>query len=405
MRSLRPVTHAMLATCLVAFAGCRTAGVNNLGRQDPLPLRAETNAADLLVDHNRNAERVTSLEAQSAVTMATRTKLGERMFGLSGQLSLERPKNFKLALSTAVATVADIGSNDEEYWFWFKDSPDKAVYYSNYEEAGSNPLATGLQPEWIIEALGLRVVSDDEASRIKVTPGKDPGTFVLTLRQRSSQGDTIYKETLLSESHRIREQTIYAADHKTVLAQAAVTGYQEILAASPEPGVTGERVYVPSQLELKWTQDNATEIKLQVWLNKPKVNVRITPEQREARFVEPKMRGFARINMADRPGMASSDAESPSSSSTRKTPTSVRESLPAPPPRVRLTDPAPLGLDGSTSLTPDPAALSADMMPPAYARGVEEVVGPPIPTIDEPQPQVTDSRPGWRGSLAPGIAR
>ena len=35
-----------------------------------------------------------------------------------GKLALERPRNFKLELMSAADEEADIGSNDEEFWFW-----------------------------------------------------------------------------------------------------------------------------------------------------------------------------------------------------------------------------------------------------------------------------------------------
>ena len=121
-------------------------------------------------------------------------------------------------------------------------------------------------------------------------------------------------------------------------------------------------------------------------------------ERREALFVEPKFSNYARVDL-ERTGLASAEETPP--------PTSVRETLPAPAPapRVRLSAPTPLGIDGARRSSGDPAALSADLIPPAYARGVEEVVGPPIPTIAEPVPRFVESRSGWRGSMAAGLER
>ena len=36
-------------------------------------------------------------------------------------LAVERPRNFKLELSHSMSTIADIGSNDERFWFWFQN--------------------------------------------------------------------------------------------------------------------------------------------------------------------------------------------------------------------------------------------------------------------------------------------
>src|SRR5579862_249207 len=76
MTSLRPVTFAVVAATLIGVSGCRTAGMGNLTGRDALPSRAEESAADLLVEHNRNAERVQSLEAMPAVSFANRGATG-----------------------------------------------------------------------------------------------------------------------------------------------------------------------------------------------------------------------------------------------------------------------------------------------------------------------------------------
>jgi hypothetical protein len=79
--------------------------------------------------------------------------------------------------------------------------------------------------------------------------------------------------------------------------------------------------------------------------------------------------------------------------------------MPAPPPNVRLSEPAPLDVEGSSRRPQDPAALTADLPPSPRARGVEKVVGPQIPTVDEPQPVAVQARRGWRNALAPSVER
>ena len=74
--------------------------------------------------------------------------------------------------------------------------------------------------------------------------------------------------------------------------------------------------------------------------------------------------------------------------------------MPAPPPRVRLSDPSPdgEGVEGARRESRDPARVAVDL-PPAYARGVEDVVGPTIPTVADPLPQAVQARSGWRNGV------
>ena len=72
---------------------------------------------------------------------------------------MERPRGFRLELeATGVGKVADIGSNDQEFWFWVKDNKDKAIYVCDYKDVNASQLAVTYQPDWIIEAMGLREI-------------------------------------------------------------------------------------------------------------------------------------------------------------------------------------------------------------------------------------------------------
>ena len=60
-------------------------------------------------------------------------------------------------------------------YFWIKDKT-QALYYCKYEDADANPQALAFQPDWIKEAMGLRVIPEDEASQITVTSAEPAGS-------------------------------------------------------------------------------------------------------------------------------------------------------------------------------------------------------------------------------------
>lgn len=390
MKSLRPASHLLTAALLFAATGCRTAGVNNLAQKDPAPVRARESATELLAEHNRNAEKVQSLEASPSISGSNRSRIWP---GASGRLAFERPRNFRLQISAGFSEAADIGSNDQEFWFWFKESPQKAVYYANYDESGASPLAAGLQPDWIVEAMGLRVIPESESSRMTVAPASaDPTALVLTLRETTSRGVEYVKEIVLAEpTRRIREQRVYSAGKKTLLAQAIVSGHDEYTAGEP-----AGKVFLPRKLHLRLTQDKTA---LDVTMSEVVVN-QFDPSRRQARFSEPQRKGFARLNMAEQAGLASGE---PAAGEPASPPTSVRETMPAPP-RIKLSEPAPLGLEGARRTRHDPPILAADLAR-SPARGVEAVVGAPVPTGPEPLPLAPRGRDGWRNSFTPAVER
>jgi hypothetical protein len=399
MKSLRLAQIALGAVALSAVAGCRAANSPGfLSRNDPLPPAPKATAAELFADHNRNARLIESLEARPEVFGNKRRRV---IPGASGKLALERPRNFRLEVTAVTEKIADIGSNDEEFWFWFKDPDDrdKAIYYCNYDDDRAGAMAIGLQPDWIVDALGLRVITNEEFASMKVTPGKEPGVVVLTQRVSVANGRAYFKEIVLGDNpRRILEQRVYAEDHATMIARSVVKGGFDEHPLPAERGTPTETVYIPKSLVLELPQEHVT---LNVVMQYVKVN-QLDQARRTALFTEPKLEGFARVNLAERI-LDGQRPEAPPSSDRR---TTIRQTIPAPPPCVQLNTPSPLGLrrprPGSAG---DGVGAFAAAGPSANAGGVEAVIGAPIPTVAEPGPEFLQANSGWRNSLGSAIER
>ncbi len=381
MKLMRLASLVLLAA--FASAGCRTGGLGNLNPSSPtLPARTSMKASELLEEHNRNAEKIQTFKAKPAITV---TDADNRSLRVDGYMVMERPRNFRLKLKAPVgfSEVADIGSNEEEFWFWMKQFEEKgkrAIYFSKYDESGENPLAATFQPDWIVEALGFRVIPDDEMAEMTVKPGREAGTLVLTHNSSAGSNVSFTREMVVSETtHRIKELRIYSADRKP-LAQAIVYGDPRPIAIGASGSNADDKVYIPSRLKLEWYQGRTS---LDVSLNSAEVNTEFSAEKRASYFVEPVRKGYERVNLADLPGMD-------------KSRTTVRETRPAPAPRVRLGAPAPFGVDGAVRIPRDPVALSQ-----ANAT-TEDVVGPLIPTAPDPEfVRAGSSSSSWRSSRIP----
>jgi hypothetical protein len=387
MQVLRPVTLAILVLC--ASSGCRTAGVSDLARPDP-PLAVNSeNVAEILAEHNRNAKLIQAIQARPDLT-ATVTEPGSRPSShpLNGRMAMEQPRNFKLELyHSAAGKMGDIGSNEDEYWFWVKDKTQKALYFCKYDAVEASRQAATFQPDWIKEAMGLRVIPESEMSEISVKPG-EPGTLVLNHRPHKSGGATYTRVTILDKAtHQIREHQIRSADQKTILAWAKVPeGYMTVSAPS-ESGSGSDSIMIPRRLQLKWVQEG---LELDATFRDVKINSPMKPDQRAALFVEPQLaRGYERINLAEGAPRTAG-------------PTTIRETRPAPPSGVRLRAPAPIEGDEAAQLDRGrPVALTgAEPFVPSLT---DEVVGPRFPTAPEPD-FVKAADPGWQAA-SPGILR
>lgn len=378
---MTPIRHVLLLLFAIALsAGCRTVGIGNLAQPAAVAPRTTMNAASLVKEHNRNAERIQSLKADPSID----ANWDGGKAGLRGHLAMERPRNFRLDVYHPTASVADIGSNDTEFWFWAapsKSQTEKAIYYCKYEDLSKSQLAATFQPDWILEAMGLRVITEEEAEEIRVKRDTQPGRLILTYPPSKTGGEGATRVTILDEAtHRILEHRVYSADQKTLLAKAVVQGYNEykLFAEGTAPA---ESVFLPARVKLEWVKE---KLALDVTMRGAKVNPKIPPKQRTAMFIEPTIAGCARRNLAEMSGVASG-------------PTTIRETRPAPPTRVRLGAPAPFGIDDARRAPRDPVALSADLPEvPSYR---DEVIGPPIPSAPEPEfLKAADNSGSWRAA-------
>jgi outer membrane lipoprotein-sorting protein len=379
MRFAWPALFAL--STLAALSGCRTAGVDNLAQRPPIAPKAALEASAVIAEHNRNAERIQTLEAQPSLSVSMDRG---RPYGVDGRLAMEQPRNFKLDVSHMTAEVADIGSNDDTFWFWVRDNKDKAVYYCDYDQSAST-VAT-LQPDWIVEALGLRVIPASEAAKASVAKGQDPDTTIVTLRPTRIGGETITRKLIVNEkTRRIREYRLYS-EAGALLARASIEQYQRVTPVDAQPGA--DPVIVPQKLKLEWIRE-----KLTMDVTFPpstKVNAPFPEKRRQALFVEEPRQGYARRNLAEYARLPSRE------------PATIRETRPAPPAGVELLAPAPVGIDNATRTPRDPVALSADL--PALPSLSGDLVGPEIPSA----PELHFSRPapsGWRSSAGPSFER
>ncbi|MDR3632418.1 MAG: hypothetical protein P4L84_01200 [Isosphaeraceae bacterium] len=363
MNGSRTVALALLA--LLMSAGCRTAGVGNLAQSEPKLPRASSTARELVAELNRNAERVETFEATPSITAYFPEGGGG---GANGRLAFARPRNFKLVMSAAMQDIADIGSNDDEFWFWMKNKDrkeKKSIYYCKYDETGQSPLTGMLQPDWIVESLGFRVIPPEEAETITVKPGKDPGTLVMDHPAGTGVGvaRNFRRETVLSEAtHHILEHRVYSA--KNVLLARATIADRDYRSLPVGADGQGEKVNLPTKLRLEWFQESQQNLKLEVVLNQPQVNTKFDAERRAALFVEPPKKG-ERVNLAELAGATAEDKGS-----------NVRNTRPVPPAGVRLGDPAPLGGDEARVPPRDPVALTADL-----GTFPGELAPPPLPDV------------------------
>ena len=355
MAARHAMMAAILASATCSAVGCRAVGFNNPSKNGftgnvPASMTVEEAVAAI----NQNAQAVNGLKAKTSITASVGgRKLAPFRIAATGDMQFERERNFRLQLEVMHKPIADLGSNSEGFWFWFDNRSDPALYTCKYEPGGRIPAGVPLtlQPDWIIEAMGLREITESEAQSMTIRRGQQPGTDELFGTWQTAGGENYLRKLVLNSStKRIIEYQLIAPDRKTVITKAQPS-------YDPTKRTEGASS-IPSRIKLTWVRE---EMELDVTLSRVDPNPSFE-KHRAIAFAEPEMAGFERRDLA---AMSASSAG-------RSGQTTIRESRPIPPAgsarsadgsatRVRLGAPAPIGLDGAALNWGDPMPLDSDL--------------------------------------------
>ncbi|RUL87117.1 hypothetical protein [Tautonia sociabilis] len=391
-----------LGLAVPASPGCRSFQ-DNLLRRDvaqaaPRPEQPDPREVVRLVslEHERRAELVQALKSELNVNVKTftddqgrdrRVPLGGVLGGTAeGYLRVERPRNLRVILNKTLSMpIADIGSNDEE--FWFANDQSREIVVASHSHLGglNDPLLTSMRADWIFEILGLESLPAD----VEIERGSSPEVLTLVETRALPGGGTTIKESVLSVSkQRIVEHRLYTGDRSRLVASARV---EQPVAVSVGPTGGSEppaRVEIPSVVRL--TIPDVAELEMRL------SNIRPNPEPDPAwlaSFVRPDKEslGYEQIPLFDLSGRPGDEllADSGASSSSALPPP---PSIPGP-----VTAPGSLILpraDNALARADDRAASSDRAVRPASEPSTSGRVAVDLPSAPR-VPTVEYRRSSW----------
>src|SRR5262245_13479521 len=183
---------SLLAVSSVSLTGCL--GLSNSTKSPPPPPMLSANekpTPDLLIRNvlNKNADLVRSLDVRDLEMDITGN--GQSV-GVSGNLYCQQPRNFHLRAKVLGNPVTSLGSNDQEFWYWIKENKPPDLYHCSYTDLarGGVRLPFPVQPEWVMEALGM---DHYDASRGNFSVQMRGATFELIEQTVSQENQPIKK--------------------------------------------------------------------------------------------------------------------------------------------------------------------------------------------------------------------
>ena len=241
-----------------------------------------TPSAERLVGYlNRQADRLAIIESDDVDVTAYVDKT--RMPTLRSTLACEKPRSFRL-MGEAVATqYMDIGSNQNQFWFWVKDGESPLYYcsYSDYEKGVRLPMP--FQPEWVVEALGM--AKYDPAKTYKV---EQRGGSIELIERTTVQGLAVRKITVFASQNvkdasypQVTGHIIQEEQSGKVICQATIKRMRQATYRATEGEVS---VSYPSEIVLEWPSDKIT---INMKIGKATVNNKMSAEQGKLYFSMP----------------------------------------------------------------------------------------------------------------------
>lgn len=157
-----------------------------------------TPTAEQLVKYlNTNSQKIKGLTCRQAFIDA---KQGGQSVGLEADVFCQNPRDFRLVGRVMGATEVEMGSNQQEFWYWIKraePAPGKPayLYHCNYEDFRRGvAMPFPFQPDWIMEALGMATYDERKKYEVRETQT----TVELIERSTTPQGQPVRKVTVFN---------------------------------------------------------------------------------------------------------------------------------------------------------------------------------------------------------------
>jgi hypothetical protein len=272
----------MLGLALVLLAGCSSWSGH---REPPPPWGNVRPGAEQIVAYlDGNARRIQSLRVED---LDVTVQYGNQRFGASGMLAYQKPRNFRLIAYAGLQDQADIGSNDREFWFWFRQDKNNALYRCSYEDLPQvRSLRIPVHPDWLAQALCVQEIGPANQYRIQ-----ENGDYVyLTTQITSPQGQPLVKTLKVAirgaQSGRIVSMSLRTLQGAEVWS-ADITEYHHQL----------QGYVVPRKIQLRCPSE---KLEVALKLDRVQVNV-LQPGNTGDMFVRPPKPGVQEIDLARGP--------------------------------------------------------------------------------------------------------
>jgi hypothetical protein len=231
-----------------------------------------------------NAVKVNSLQVSD---LAIEAKMGlglARSIALRGTMLAQGPRNFRMEGNLVGTEVVDLGSNDQEFWFWVAQNNPPHLFYCSHADLPRARLPLPIHPDWIMEALGMARVTPSANFRVNAPRGGN--TIELIEDSTSPQGQRTQKVTVFN-SRTVAGAEPQVISRKVIDQQGKVICEAIIKEMQQDPRT---RAMVPKRMDLIYPSDSKMD-KITLSLVLDGIAVNLPVDQSMAWFTRPNKPG------------------------------------------------------------------------------------------------------------------
>jgi len=285
---------------LLLMGGCNQFPLRNDrngggGTPPPRVAVGQPSAKDLCDYLNANAARLQSIDCGELYLDAKQKH--EAVSLQSCWMVCQKPRNFRMGAKIVGSQAVDMGSNEQEFWWWIKQG-DPYLFHCSYEglTTGQARMPFPFQPDWIMEALGMAEYGPPENYTVNATAQN-----VELIQQTKAGGVAVRKVTVFS-----RQQAAGNAPQVVAYILQDANGKEICMAQVQEvQRDTASGAVIPKKIVLKWPQES---MELKMTLKSVAFNQAIEPQRAQRLFSRPQLAGVPTYDLTRGPDQPSGTA-------------------------------------------------------------------------------------------------
>ncbi len=243
----------------------------------------DANSAQRIVASlNDNARKMNSIMTNDVDMTCSQ---GIEAINLRASLVCQKPRNFRLHGKMMQSTVVDMGSNDQEFWWWISKANPPHLFHCSHEEFARSQgrIQLPFQPDWVMEALGMSEY--DPRKNYQLVPKGN--SLELIEVATAPDGKQVRKITVLSRNRNQIQVTAHLLQdaHGREICSARVLQVQRDSATD---------TVLPRKVEMSWPSE---KVKLVFTLNEVGVNSAL-PQGNGRLFQRPVLEGVQSVDLA-----------------------------------------------------------------------------------------------------------